>query len=239
MLYFLHNTSVLSFYIDVVFTLLCSWYNRKLSSKENIAYVTGKIDRSIGVITKVIRYLDKDSLLSLYYSFVYLYRVATIYMGRSCENSYWNFMHLTQKRAVKIISGVKPSTHSDPLFKELNVLKFQDTWWRYQMEIFSALLAFCAGNSPVTGEFPTQRPVMLSFDFFFDLHLNKRLGKQSWCWWFETPSRSLWRHCNDQHLPQWKITMTSSYFNPGFKTATHFIITILTKKTNITFLVYN
>ena len=27
--------------------------------------------------------------------------------------------------------------------------------------------------------------------------LNKRLSKQSWCWWFETPSRSLWRHCND------------------------------------------
>ena len=31
---------------------------------------------------------------------------------------------------------------------------------------------------------------------FFDLRLNKRLGKQSWGWWFETPSRPLWRHCN-------------------------------------------
>ena len=28
------------------------------------------------------------------------------------------------------------------------------SWWRHQMEHFSALLAFCAGNSPVTGEFP-------------------------------------------------------------------------------------
>ena len=27
-------------------------------------------------------------------------------------------------------------------------------WWRHQMETFSALLAFCAGNSPVPGEFP-------------------------------------------------------------------------------------
>ena len=26
--------------------------------------------------------------------------------------------------------------------------------------------------------------------------LNKRLSKQSWGWWFETPKRSLWRHCN-------------------------------------------
>ena len=61
----------------------------------------------------------------------------------------------------------------------------------------SALLAICAGNSPVTGEFSSQRPVTRSFDVFFDLRLNKRLSKQSSGWWFETPSRPLWRHCND------------------------------------------
>ena len=42
--------------------------------------------------------------------------------------------------------------------------------------------------SPVTGEFPTQRPVTRSFDVFFSkLGLNERLSKQSWGWWFETP----------------------------------------------------
>ena len=71
------------------------------------------------------------------------------------------------------------------------------TWWRHQIEIFSALLALCAGNSPVSGEFPAQRPVTRSFDVFFDLRLNKRLSKQSWGWWFETPPCSLWRHCNE------------------------------------------
>ena len=54
---------------------------------------------------------------------------------------------------------------------------------------FSALPDICAGNSPVTGEFPTQRPVTRSFDIFFDLRLNKRLSKQRWGWWFETSSR--------------------------------------------------
>ena len=63
-------------------------------------------------------------------------------------------------------------------------------------ETFSASLALCAGNSPVPGEFPSQRPVTRSFDVFFDLCLNKRLSKQSWGWWFEMPSRSLWCHCN-------------------------------------------
>ena len=46
------------------------------------------------------------------------------------------------------------------------------------MEPFSASLAFCAGNSPVTGDFPAQRPVTRSFDVFFDLRLNKRLTQK-------------------------------------------------------------
>ena len=47
------------------------------------------------------------------------------------------------------------------------------------------------------GEFPTQRPVTRSFDVFFNLRLNKRLSKQPWGWWFETPSWPLWRQCNE------------------------------------------
>ena len=47
-------------------------------------------------------------------------------------------------------------------------------WWRHQMEIFSALLALCVGNSPVTGEFPIERPVTRSFGVFFDLRVNNR-----------------------------------------------------------------
>ena len=62
---------------------------------------------------------------------------------------------------------------------------------------FSAILALCAGNSPVTGEFPAQRPVTRSFDVFYDLCLIKRFIKQRWGWWFETPMCPLWRHCND------------------------------------------
>ena len=62
------------------------------------------------------------------------------------------------------------------------------SWWRHQMEPFSALLALCEGKSLVSGEFPSQRPVTRSFDVFFDLCLNKRLSKPSWGWWFETPS---------------------------------------------------
>ena len=48
------------------------------------------------------------------------------------------------------------------------------------------------------GEFPTQRSVTRSFDVIFDLCLNKRLNKQPWYWWFETPSCSLWCQCNEK-----------------------------------------
>ena len=70
------------------------------------------------------------------------------------------------------------------------------SWRWHQMETFSALLAICAGNSPVPGEFPAQRPVTRNFEVFFDLHPNKRLSKQWWGWWFEMLSHPLWRHRN-------------------------------------------
>ena len=93
-----------------------------------------------------------------------------------------------------------------PLHKSM-MSQFTDAYegWRHQMEIFSALLILWAGNSPVTGEFPSQRSVTRSFGVFFDQHLNKRLSKQSIHRWFETSSRSLWCHCKVSHqAPIWQ-----------------------------------
>ena len=66
-------------------------------------------------------------------------------------------------------------------------------------------------TGPLCGEFTghrqffAQRPVTRSFDVFYDLRLNKRLSKQRWGWWFETPSCPLWRHCNEllRTKPYW------------------------------------
>ena len=69
------------------------------------------------------------------------------------------------------------------------------SWWRHQIN--SALLALCEGNSPFTGEFPSQRSCSdAKLWCFLDLRLDIRLSKQSIHWWFETPSRPIWRHCN-------------------------------------------
>ena len=87
--------------------------------------------------------------------------------------------------------------------RKLDVGRGREThsWWRHQMESFSALLALCEENPPVTGGLSSQRPVTGTFDDFFDSHLNKKLSKQSTRRWFDTQLRSSCRHCNvwEQH----------------------------------------
>ena len=76
-------------------------------------------------------------------------------------------------------------------FTPINVIYYYS---EIMHETIFALLALCAVNSPVTGEFPSQSRVTRSVDVFFGM--NKRLSQQSLGWWCETPTRSLWRHCN-------------------------------------------
>ena len=98
------------------------------------------------------------------------------------------------------------------------------TWWRHQMETFSALLAICAGNSPVPGEFPTQRLVTRSSDVFFNLCLNKQLSKQSRGWWFETLSRPILRHRNDIHTYRHSSLIISRFCDFGVFCLKYFTI---------------
>ena len=101
--------------------------------------------------------------------------------------------------SVQGLNFINVSTSGPEIYCEAgcHVVAPTSAWWRRQMETFSMLLALCAGNSPVTGEILSQRPMTRSFDAFFDLSLNKRLSKQSRRGWLEMASRSLWRHCND------------------------------------------
>ena len=108
---------------------------------------------------------------------------------------------------VTIFSVHRAATSRRDIAPSVNAtLRFHWKWWSlgdpllgnpsdfsHKMEAFFALLAFYAGKSPVTGEFPSQRPVTLSFDVFFDLRMDKRLCKQLRCQWFESQLRSLWR----------------------------------------------
>ena len=71
-----------------------------------------------------------------------------------------------------------------------------NAWWRHQMETFCALLALWGGGGGWVGGGGGGGGVGGGGGEFTGHRLNERLSKQSWGWWFETPSRPLWRHCN-------------------------------------------
>ena len=87
-------------------------------------------------------------------------------------------------------------------FSWTNTAIFMMTWW---IGNIFRVTAICAGNSPISGESPAQRPVTRGFDVFFDLRLIKRLSKHSRGWWFETLSRPLLRHCNVLFKFHWDV----------------------------------
>ena len=101
--------------------------DNKLSWKEHIPYVCGKVAKGIGIIFKVRKYVNKSTLLELYYSFIYHYPTYCNHVwGLSCK-SYMDALVKLQKRAIRIIVGVHPRTHTDPLFTNLKVLKCDET----------------------------------------------------------------------------------------------------------------
>ena len=103
--------------------------------------------------------------------------------------------------------------------KEIGLESQTFSWWRHRMETFSALLGLCVGNSLVTGEFPSQRPVMWNFRVFFALRPNKRLSKQSRRRRFEMPLRSLQRYRNV--LTEWGQSKWRNITAPPWWTLCH------------------
>ena len=167
---YVNTNQVSSFFMEHQSTLM-------LQQNCNMRFMLWHIDMlMLMLMSQIVFYLLHGALvLSLYIDVVFTF-------FRRCLPHYYTHIHT--------------GTLIDPHLTSVSV-QIPITWWRHQIETFSALLAICAGNSPVPGEFPTQRPVTRSFDVFFDVRPNKQLSKQSWGWWFETLSPSLWRHRND------------------------------------------
>ena len=100
-------------------------------------------------------------------------------------------------------------THIKSPQKHIHILKclyhILKSWRRNQMEIFSASLVLCEGSSPVTGEFPPQRPVTRSFDVFFDLRLHNGWASHRDAGYLR---RHRIHHCNDLSRSQPPMTQT-------------------------------
>ena len=73
--------------------------------------------------------------------------------------------------------------------------KSKSPWWRHQKGNIFRVIGPLWEDSTDHRWLSSAR----SFDVLFDLCLDKRLSEQSRRRWFETPSRSWWRHCNDHN----------------------------------------
>ena len=94
----------------------------QLTRKYHINYTSGKIAKGIGIIIKARKLLDQETLITLYYSFIYSY---LCYCNQVWENTCVTHLQkllVLQKRIVRILAGVKPRDHTAPLFKRLNIL---------------------------------------------------------------------------------------------------------------------
>ena len=100
--------------------------DNKLTWKEHISYICGKISRGIGMIIKARHYLNKDGLLALYYSFVYPYLMHCNHIWGSTYKTNLKRLAILQNKALRIISYMKPRSSAEPLYKELNVMKFDN-----------------------------------------------------------------------------------------------------------------
>ena len=99
--------------------------NENVNWKSEISYVANKVAKSIGIISRCSFFLPKSSLRMLYYSLIYPY---FYYSKFSLGFNQTNLRRLVilQKRIIRIINKSHLNAHTDPIFKDLGILKFND-----------------------------------------------------------------------------------------------------------------
>ena len=99
-----------------------------LSFEHHVKHVKSKVARGLGILYKSKRLLNSKSLLQLYNSFIYPYiNYCICVWGNTC-NSYLSPLVKLQKKAVRVISGAGRLDHTDPLFKELRILRVKEVY---------------------------------------------------------------------------------------------------------------
>ena len=104
------------------FNFLGLTINEHLTWKSHAAKVANKISRTLGVMNRPKRYLPLSALKTMYDSLI----LCQLQFGITCWGSEWNRIFKLQKRAVRIMTNSKYNSHTEPLFKELKLLKIFD-----------------------------------------------------------------------------------------------------------------
>ena len=93
--------------------------NNKLNWNSHINKVTNKISKTVGLLNKLRSFLPSGVLQTIYNTLILTYGILA--WGR-----HTHAIHKIQKRAIRIIAASKYNAHTEPLFKQLNLLKACD-----------------------------------------------------------------------------------------------------------------
>ena len=123
------STPSLDIFMSTIFILYSFEFQKILFSVElswsrHIQYISKKISKGVGIIKKIRPFLNRSTLVNLYYAFIYPFLSYCIHVWGSTHAVHLTKLKVLQKLVVRIIAGVPFRAHTSPLFKTLKLLKF-------------------------------------------------------------------------------------------------------------------
>ena len=106
-----------------------------------------KISQSLFALNRAKHLLHRDHLIILYYSLIYPYLSYGITIWGGTYNSHLNSLIVVQKRCIRNICSVNWYTHTEPLFKKLNILQLNDI---YKLQICKYVHAYLMRKEPAS-----------------------------------------------------------------------------------------
>ena len=97
-----------------------------LNWKSEISHVANKVAKSIGIISRCSFFLPKTSLRMLFYSLIYPYLYYCNIVWASTYKTNLRRLVILQKRIIRIINKSNFKAHTDSIFTDLGILKFND-----------------------------------------------------------------------------------------------------------------
>ena len=97
--------------------------DESLSWKPHIHYVRNKISKAAGILKKLRAYVNINTMVNLYYSFVYPYFMYCVHVWGKTYVTNLECLNIMQKSIVRIIAGVSPKEHTGPLFFKFKILR--------------------------------------------------------------------------------------------------------------------
>ena len=97
-----------------------------LNWKSHVHYISKKIKRSIGILSKIRYHVNLDVLTNLYYALIYPFLIYGIVIWGKIYPTNIQPLFLLHKRSIRIITFSKFGDHSSLFFKQTNILKLTD-----------------------------------------------------------------------------------------------------------------